>query len=248
MRRRAFLQGFGVGAVGLSAKFLLADDAPAAKATDSKPANPDALRRLAPDADVWLDRKYGRLVLRGEVVFREGPLELFLCPRGTKEHEAVVACNTKAYLVHAGLLALGVEPGRPVAFRPEYRAAEGPEIDVHVFWKDADGKPQRARAQDWVRNVKTGKALDQPWVFAGSGFYKDESTGEEYYMAESGDLICVSNFPSATLDLPVESSQSNESLIYECFADHIPPVGTPVTVTLTPKKPAAGKEPAATAN
>lgn len=215
--------------VALSASAAEGDAKPAAEA-------PSKLQRLAPDADVWIDRQYGRLVVRGEVVFREGPLELFLCPKGTKEHESIVAANTKAYLVHAGLLALGAEPGRPVEFRPDYRAAEGPEIDVHVYWKDEQGKQHAARAQDWIRNSKTGKALEHPWVFGGSGFWKDEATGEEYYMAESGDLICVSNFPSATLDLPIESSQSNESLIYDCFTDRIPPVGTEVTVTLTPKR------------
>ncbi len=207
--------------------------APAAKAT----APASQLKRLSPDADVWIDQQYKRVVLRGEVVFRQGPLELFACPKGTKEHEAIIACNGKAYLTHAGLLALGAEPGQPVAFRPEYRAASGPEIEVMIYWKDAEGKAQQARGQDWIRDVKTGKSLDQPWVFGGSGFWKDESSGQEYYMAESGDLICVSNFPSATLDLPIESSQSNESLVYECFTEKIPPIGTPVTVTLTPKLP-----------
>jgi hypothetical protein len=236
-RPTSFCRLILAAALGSAAWANAADTAPKSAA----PAGDGKLQRLAPDADVWIDRQYGRLVLRSEVVFREGPLELFLCPKGTKEHESILACNAKAYLVHAGLLALGVEPGRPVVFRPEYRAAEGPEIDVHVYWKDAQGKQQAARGQDWIRNVKTGKALDHPWVFGGSGFWKDEQSGEEYYMAESGDLICVSNFPSATMDLPIESSQSNESLIYECYTDRIPPLGTPVTVTLTPRKPAVGE-------
>ncbi|MEX0978835.1 MAG: YdjY domain-containing protein, partial [Pirellulales bacterium] len=55
------------------------------------------------------------------------------------------------------------------------------------------------------------------------------------YLAESGDFICVSNFPSAMLDLPVKSSQANESLLYEAFTDRIPPVGTRVRLVLTPK-------------
>jgi hypothetical protein len=55
-------------------------------------------------------------------------------------------------------------------------------------------------------NTRTGKPLEYPWVFAGSGFWVDETTGEKSYLAESGDFICVSNFPSAMLDLPVASS------------------------------------------
>lgn len=201
------------------------------------------LKRLSPDSDVWLDMKFKRVVVRGEVVFREGPLELFACLKNTKEHEAIVACTAKAYVVHAALLALGAEPGHPVVFRPEYQHATGPEVEVLVYWKDEKGQQRHGRAEEWIRNVKTGKILDQPWVFGGSGFWKDESTGEQHYMAESGDFICVSNFPSAMLDLPVKSSQSNESLVFECNTEQIPPVGTPVTITLAPQleKKAAAK-------
>ena len=40
--------------------------------------------------------------------------------------------------------------------------------------------------------------------------------------------MCVSNFPAATLDLPITSSQANESLLFETFTERIPPRGTPV--------------------
>lgn len=210
-------------------------------------AKQNELKRLDPNAEVWLDQKYRRVVLQGEVVFRQGPLELFACPKGTKEHESIIACPTKAYVVHAALLALGAEPGHPVVFRPEYRTAEGPEIDVTIYWKDASGQQRHARGQDWVRNTKTGQSLDQPWIFAGSGFFKDEPTGQNLYMAESGDLICVSNFPSAMLDLPIKSSEANDALLFECFTDRIPALGTKVMLTLTPK-PKEGRPRASSAS
>ena len=213
---------------------------PPAKQPAAKAAGDPELKRLMPDYDVWIDTKRRkRVVMYADVVLREGPLELFACLKGTKEHEAVLACKTKAFVVHAALLAVGAEVGHAVTFRPEYHAATGTPIEVTVFWKDAQGKDQRAKAQDWIRNVKTDKALDQDWVFAGSGFYEDEASHEKHYLAEDGDLICVSNFPSATLDLPIESSQSNEALLFDCFTARIPPIGTRVTLVLTPKKSAA---------
>jgi len=132
-------------------------------------------------------------------------------------------------------LALGAEPGHPVQYSPKYVPASGAEVEIDVVWKDAEGKLQRGRAQDWVRNVDTGKALGSNWVFAGSGFWEDETTGQRHYQAEGGDFICVSNFPSAMLDLPVESSQSNNALLFEAFTERIPPRGTPVTLILKPK-------------
>jgi hypothetical protein len=159
---------------------------------------------------------------------------MFACLKNTKEHESVVTCHTSAYVVHAALLAVGAEPGNPAQFNPVYVPARGTEIEIAVYWTDKEGKPKRARAQDLIRDVKTQKAMAYPWVFGGSGFWTDGDTGERHYMAEGGDFICVSNFPSAMLDLPIESSQDNEHLMFESFTEHIPEKGTKVMLVLTP--------------
>jgi hypothetical protein len=70
-------------------------------------------------------------------------------------------------------------------------------------------------------------------VFAGSAFWKDPADGQEYYQADGGDLICVSNFPTATLDLPLQSSQANDSLMFEVFEDRVPARGTAVELVLS---------------
>ncbi len=84
------------------------------------------------------------------------------------------------------------------------------------------------------------RQLDAKWVFAGSGFTTDANTGEKFYLAEAGDLICVANFTTATLDLAIESSATNDTLMFEAFTERMPPVGTVVTMELVPvfKKPA----------
>jgi hypothetical protein len=197
--------------------------------------DPPGMKRLMPDYDVWIDPKHKRVVMDGTVVLRQGQLEMLACPKGTKEHEAIIAVDTKAYAVHAALLAVGAVVGTPVQFQPEYKPATGTEVDIELVWRDAKGQDHRGPAQDWVRNAQTGKAMEYPWVFAGSGFWTDEATGTKYYMAEQGDFVCVSNFPSAMLDLPVKSSQDNQQLLYEAFTERIPPVGTRVRMVLTPK-------------
>lgn len=197
--------------------------------------DPEGLVRLDPDSNVWVDKEHKRVVMAGEICRRDAVLEMFACLKGTKEHESVVSVHTKAMFVHAALLAVGATPGHPVQFQPEYVAAEGPEIDVTVLWKDDEGERHEARAQDWVRSRTTGEALDAPFVFGGSGFWKNEKTGDEYYLAESGDFICVSNFPSAMLDLPIESSAQKDSELFEPFTERIPAEKTKVTLILAPK-------------
>ncbi|NOY40784.1 MAG: hypothetical protein GXP26_02955 [Planctomycetes bacterium] len=184
---------------------------------------------------VWVDLQKKLVFVDGYISLQEGMLEMFACPAGTKEHESIVAVYSSAQVVHAALLAVGAEVGTPVQFNPEFKPPTGTEIAVEVRWQDKAGEWQSIEAQQWITDIKTGKPMDHPWVFAGSGFYKDEETGEKYYMAEGGELICVSNFSTATLDIPAESSQVNDGLLFEANAAKIPPLGTPVRLVLTPK-------------
>ena len=203
---------------------------------------PEGLTKLSEKNDVWFDGKRKAVVVDGQVCLRAGQLEMFACPKGTKEHESVVSLNCLAEEVHAGLLAAGAKPGTPVSFNPEYKAATGQIVDVYVLWKDAQGNKRQARAQDWIKHTQTGKPMAYDWVFAGSGFWKDPETGLEHYRANGGDFICLSNFPTAMLDLPIESSQANADLMFEALSDNIPPKGTKVRVVLIPR---AGKDPSA---
>jgi len=81
-----------------------------------------------------------------------------------------------------------------------------------------------------------GGPLAHEWVFGGSHIAQDRNTGEEFYLADrTGDFVCVSNFPTATLDLPVQSSSENSALGFEAFTDNIPPKGTKVRLFITPQ-------------
>lgn len=195
---------------------------------------PKDAKRLVKEDEVWVDVKNGQVIVDGYVSLREGFLEMLACLAGTKEHESIIGARTKAQTVHAALLAVGAKNGHPVQFRPKFAPPAGTEIEIELQWLDEDGKWQKARAQDWIRDAKTKKAMTQPWVFAGSGFWKDDK-GKDFYMAESGDFICVSNFTTAMLDIPVESSQSNEGLLFQADTKKIPALGTPIRMVLTPK-------------
>lgn len=203
-------------------------------ATDAVVDRHPELRRLSKTDDIWLDPARKELVVGGTIALAEGVIEVFACPKGSKEHESIVATRCPARLVHAGLLALGMEPGSPVSFDPEYRPAVGPKVSVRVRWKDADGRQRERPAQEFIRNTKTGRELEAEWVFAGSAFWRDPADGTEHYQADGGDMICVSNFPTAMLDLTIESSESNAALLFEAFPERVPPRGTDVELILAP--------------
>lgn len=93
------------------------------------------------------------------------------------------------------------------------------------------------------------REMDAKFVFAGSGFIVDRETKKRRYLAEAGFVICVANFPGATIDVTAKSSADKGNELFEAWTERIPPLETEVTVELIPvfpkeaeKKPAADDE------
>jgi hypothetical protein len=177
-----------------------------------------------------------RVHVSATVCLREGLLEQLLTRKHTKEHEAILSADVDAREIHAALLAAGALSGSPVTFRPEFKPPTGSRIKITLQYKNKAGKTLTMQAGDWIRNARTKKPLQYDWVFAGSEFVPNplDPKAPDLYLANEGDVICVSNFESALLDLPIISPKDNDELVFEANTDRIPPLGTPVTVILEP--------------
>jgi hypothetical protein len=197
-------------------------------------AIPEGSAPLATGQKAWVDVNRKLVVVDGEVCLREGQLEMFACPRNTKEYEAVVVVDALPGIIHQGLVKAGAKPGSPAKFDP-YTPATGTPLKVMIVWVDDEGKRHAVPAQEWIKDLKTAKSMDRDWVFGGSGFVKDEETGKARYLADEGDFICVANFSTAAIDIPVKSSQENSSLNYEAFTKNIPALKTKVRLVLAPQ-------------
>jgi len=111
------------------------------------------------------------------------------------------------------------------------------------FLKLSQDKIYQAAIEKIYRDSQP-KPMSAHWVFPGSGFYKDEQTGERMYLAEEGYVICVANFGAAMLDVARKSSASGETnLLYEANPERVPPLGTEVTVELIPVQPEQANAP-----
>jgi hypothetical protein len=177
-----------------------------------------------------------RVRVQAVVCLREGVLEQLLCRKNTKEHEAILAADIDARQLHLALLAAGAKAGSPVKYEPKYTPASGTTIKVTLEYQK-DGKTVSVPGQDWVRDSKTRKTMPYPWVFAGSVLYPnpDDPKQPPFYAANDGDVICVSNFPDAMLDLPVNSPKDwDAGRLFEAFTERIPPLQTAVSVILEP--------------
>jgi hypothetical protein len=216
----------------------VADDAAKPKA-ESLQADPSwtSLGR-----DLWFDRKAKRVVLRARVVLREGYLEHFMCSKGTKEHEAILATAAVPHQIHAALILTGAEPGHPVRFVPKFEPPTGSTIAIDLQWKQ-DGQIHKSDARQWVKDEKAKAPLAIDWVFAGSELYEDPATKKKVYAADEGDLITVANFGNAILDLPMASSANDSDRVFFTYTEKIPPLGTEVFVILGPRPTKKNEKP-----
>ncbi|MGL6226228.1 MAG: undecaprenyl-diphosphate phosphatase [Thermoguttaceae bacterium] len=207
---------------------------------------------LDPQSPLWVSPDRTQVILVGEVCLQEGVLEFFACSRHSKEHESIVALDVQPHLIHAALLLIGVEPGEPARFTPEFTPPTGPEIRILVRWNNEGGNWEECLAQQLIlentpelyyndqRSVSmeptSPREMSVPFVFTGSFFreYEDEKgDSRQLYMADAtGELFGVSNFPSSILDVPIQSSDSNDSLLFCANSARIPPIGTEVTLIL----------------
>ena len=209
---------------------------------DAKPVEqtipiPEYWKRLGKPggSEVWLDMKNKSVIVAGHVCLKRGGLEMFVCPVNTKEHESVIAAHATAAEVHAALLAVGAKPGKPVQWEPVYVPATGSIIEVLVTWTDRQsGRPVSRWGKELVRDYRSGAGLGNDWIFGGSVLEQDPESGESYYYADSGPLLCVSNFATATIDINVPSTATDGGLLYEAHTENLPPKGTKVYLRLTP--------------
>jgi hypothetical protein len=240
MNTTTLLRRGALGLLALAAGVLVGCDLesrPAKRASGGQPAPaPAAAKKVEVGKNVFLEIRGGkrRVLVNAYVCQQKAPLEQLLTRKLTKEHEAVLAADVDARHIHAALIAAGAAPGHPVQYQP-YKPATGTVIKVFVRYKDKDNKEVTLPAQKWVRHARTKKDLEYDWVFAGSRLDPPpEPKLPPLYEANSGDVICVANFDTALMDLPIASTQADAELEFEANADRVPARGTPVTVILEP--------------
>ena len=133
------------------------------------------------------DRANGCVIIDAEVALREGPLEMLLCPRKSKEHESILAADVKPHDVHAALLLVGATPGRPIQFDPP-RPPAGQRIKVWIE-REENGKTTRVDAREWLRDEQAKRPMTSDFVFVGSQFVRAPGSERTFYVGDDGYLI-----------------------------------------------------------
>ena len=105
---------------------------------------------------------------------------------------------------------------------------KGDNLLVTATWKDKADKEHMTPVEDWLINRQTKKAVPGgPWIYTGSMFGADSG----FLAQQLGAFISVVTNPSALINNPRKGNDND--LIWEINAKTVPPVDTPVEITIT---------------
>lgn len=217
----------------------------AVEAPAVEPPAPNAPRWTTLTPLVRFDRAARTVEFDAVAVLEVGFLEQLVCMVGTREHESIFAFEGKPSEVHAALLMVGAEPGRPGRWREvaaldgstaiEGVAPEGAGIAIDVELPDGT-----VRAIEWfVRASPISPAAEASplsrFVFGGSRFLRNSRTQEERYAADgSGSLVGLVTFGDETIGAieVIPDAAQVAAPVWEVFTQRMPPPGTRVKVRL----------------
>lgn len=189
---------------------------------------------------IRLDKKKKTIEIDGRICLEEGPLELFACAEGGKEHETVVALKGDPWQLHLSLLLLGLKPGGGPEYQGDPTKPHGDTVIIEVQWEE-DGKTIRKRAEDLIFDVGAEKPMAHvEWVFVGSRFERDQN-GKNYYVANRDrSIVTVFHDPYTVIDNPLKGG--GDDTVYVVNKKAVPPRDTPVVVIMRPGTKRAEKE------
>lgn len=240
---------------------LCAEEAPPAGAPAAETSPAASLEAAIQELKlpgISINSKERYVDVTAEVCLDEGALELIVCTRDSKEHEAVIVIDAKPMHIHAALLLIGAKPGSPARRIPpnEERSywidtpPTGGEVGVFVAFQDKEGKWTERPISDFLRRIENPEGEINPapenapakfpthrFLFAGSVLITDGEGPRRYICDESGHVISISTFGDELLCLPDVHGQENASLDWEVDPEQIPPVGTKCLLRLRPILP-----------
>lgn len=177
--------------------------------------------------------------LATQAALDEGWLEQAVCLAGTREHESLLVVEAPPRLVHAAMLLIGLEPGRPGAWlladdgvTVRREAPTGDAIELLVRYEAADGSTRIEPLSRWVELPGGGSLPAHPWRFAGSRLEPTKDGAEIYAADFAGSVVGLVTFGDEVIAFEeVRSDRIEiEAAGFLVRRGAPPPPGTPVTL------------------
>ena len=216
------------------------ESAPANPPANPGATNPPALKRIAEGVfelgQVRLDKTKRLASFPGFVNMNAGAMEYALVGSNGKIHESVLRTDIEPVHLHTAMLLLGVRDRTPrVTAGQMPPAPAGDEVLISFEWQ-SDGRTNRLRIEDCVRNTETDQVMARgPWIYNGSRIVEGRFLADD-----ARSFVSIMEDVDALINNPRPGHENDKIWIAE--EKVIPPPGTPITILIEiqpRKKPGA---------
>ncbi|EDY16190.1 hypothetical protein CfE428DRAFT_6294 [Chthoniobacter flavus Ellin428] len=197
---------------------------------------------------IRLDQKARTVTFPGVLNMNDGNLEYLIVTEQGNTHESLLVSDVTPSDLHFAMLLLGAKGSGsqsgdlpPSQIDSKYLKTapplKGDDIDITVHWK-AGGTEKSAPVEDWLFNTETKKQVTRgPWIYNGSTF------NEGHFLAQiEGAHAALVTYPAALINNPRKGNDNDQ--IWAVNTKAVPPVKTPVEITLTLLSAPDAKSPA----
>lgn len=199
-------------------------------------------------ANVTLDKRRRSVSFPAVVNMNQGPMEYFLVTSYGKVHESILRTDTLPQHIHIAMLLLDVKDGDRSGPAPAPRAGTagspkttggpntisnppaeslvGDPVAIQVSW-NLDGKETTHPAEHLVNNLEDGAPMSRGnWTYNGS-----EVIGGTFQAQVTGSLASLITDRQSLINNTGVGHDNDD--IWAVNTKDLPPVNTPVRVTLT---------------
>ncbi len=193
---------------------------------------------------VTLDKTNRHVSFPAEINMDEGLLEYAIVHENGKIHEALLHTKTKPLHVNLALKLLRYqgseelfqildEDYKPTGKYPKVSEAvkTASRVELLLSWEGADGKPGKATLSELITNTTTAAPVAAtPWVYGGSYIHEGSFAAET-----TGDIAAIFTSSASLFNYPGKDRE--DDTVWIPTPKRVPPVGTKITVTITPLAP-----------
>jgi hypothetical protein len=219
------------------------EEPPQQPAAAKEPLDPKkAIQRIEGDrykcGSIEFDQKTREIRIPCKLNMREGPLEYVLVHESGKVHESLLSTAARPLELNIVLLLLSwkkseaffdfSEPDRGGVPVKKAKNPPASQVEVHVAWKDKEGKDQTCRVEQWMHQIeKRAKVTEVPWIYTGSIIMPDG----RWLAEDTGSIMALYVDPGSMFNNPREGNDLDDVWIAD---PGVPEKETPVTVIFKP--------------
>jgi hypothetical protein len=183
--------------------------------------------------ELRISKKLKCVTFPAQVNMNRGLLEYVLVRNGGKTHESLLRTDVSPYDLNVALLLLGLEgTDRPLERQGDPDVPQGDKVEIRISGKNADGKTFSITPEEWIsrkQEEKMVQATSNRYVYTGSVIRDNR------FLAQmEGSMVALYHDPVAMIDNASPGGESDK--VWFVREGAVPPVGTPVTVTIRPAK------------